>query len=370
MNRIITQFYHYLNFNNVTYNQFNCILLNILPQIGLHIRTFVINGNLLNFILNKFYSMNFDSNLSLICPNLHILILEYFTGEQLLDFIDKIKDFSHLVKLDIKELKERRFDELIRKIFNANNHQFRSVTFDKSSIFLSLPDNDIHQISYPNIEELIINLIDCDMLGDLLKLIPNIRRLHVNLGKSPHVSLTSLHKVSTLNQLTDFQLYSIYMVWKFEDITNIISKMPYLERLVLYLFTDDERFLNRQNCIVMIPSSLVQMYFFIYYYIEEIFIETNTLLSTWPSNYITSSCILNESCQYITIHTIPFNLSTINIPTTVGQHMLPCWKYMEKVKNLNIYGEFSSIDILMIVQYFHQLQILNIHSITHRETSM
>ncbi|CAF1482735.1 unnamed protein product, partial [Rotaria sordida] len=311
-----------------------------------------------------------DSNLSLICPNLHILILEYFTGEQLFDFIDKIKDFSHLVKLDIKELKERRFDELIRKIFNANNHQFRSITFDKSSIFLSLPDNDIHQISYPNIEELIINLIDCDMLGDLLKLIPNIRRLHLNLGRSSHVSLTSLHKVSILNHLTDFQLYSIYMVWKFEDITNIISKMSYLERLVLYLFTDDERFLNRQNCIVIFPSSLVQMYFFIYYYIEEIFIETNTSLSTWPSNYITSSCILNESCQYITIHTIPFNLSTINIPPTIDQHMLPRWKYMEKVKSLNIYGKFSSIDILMIVEHFHQLQILNIHSITHRETSM
>ncbi len=36
-------------------------------------------------------------------------------------------------------------------------------------------------ILYPNIQELIVHFIDCDMIGDLFTVLLNIRRLRINL---------------------------------------------------------------------------------------------------------------------------------------------------------------------------------------------
>lgn len=370
INRIITQFYRHLNFNGIKYKQLNSILLDILPHIGSHVKTFVLNGNLLNFISKKYHSINFDTNLSLIFPNLQVLTLEYFTDEHLLELINNIKHFSQLVKININELKVHRRDNLLISVLNANHRRLRSITFDKYSVYLSVPTNDTNTHPYTSVEELICNLIDSEMFGDLLKLLPNIRLLHINFGVAPFLSLTSLDEVTTLDHLTDFQLCSTDMVWKFEDFTNIVSKMPYLKELVFYLLTDDERFLNKKNFTAILPSSLTNIYFFIYFYIGEVFVEVNHLLNTWPSNYITSSCLLNEFCHYVTIHTIPFNLSSINIKPVLNQQMLSCWKYRKNVKNLEINAEFSSNDILMVTQHFQQLEKLTMHSKAREKPSM
>ena len=98
---------------------------------------------------------------------MHTLSLEYFTGEQLFTFLDKIKDLLHLTNLNIKYLLDRRSDELLEKVLDTNNGRLKSITFDQDSIFLILPTIDKTTISYPNIEELTVNLMEPDMLGDL-----------------------------------------------------------------------------------------------------------------------------------------------------------------------------------------------------------
>jgi hypothetical protein len=78
---------------------------------------------------------------------------------------------------------------LLKEVLSANNRRLRCITFDQDSIFLPLSLTDKTSL-YSNIEELTINLIECDMMGDLFALIPNVRRLYINLGASPSVSTT------------------------------------------------------------------------------------------------------------------------------------------------------------------------------------
>ncbi|CAF4229942.1 unnamed protein product [Rotaria sp. Silwood2] len=282
-------------------------------------------------------------------------------------FLNEIRGLKHLVKLVIKRLTGKGSSGLVKSILTANNGRLKSVLFDHDSIFLSLNTND-ENIRCSNIEELTLNLIDCDMLGNLFKLIPNVRRLKINFGQSPGVSTTTLMNVSPLIQLKDFELHSNGMFWELSNIIDILCKTPSLHRLTLDLYTDDERLVNGQNFIIVLPSSLVEIQLFILYYFSELHIETDSLLATWPK-HIPISCWLNEPHQYAIIHTIPYNVLSISILTTIGRHMLPGWKYMQSVEYLRIYGESSFIDVLMTVQHFHRLRQLKINVEHYSEES-
>lgn len=362
-NMVITGCYRDLNLNKVTHRQFDYILSKIAPEIGSNIRSFVVNGNWAN-------SISKNLNLSSIFPNLQTLILEYFTSQHLCTFLDEIKDLSQLVKMHMKYIKDKRSaDELLKEVLAVNNKQLRSVSIDHNSLFIILNTIDETMVS-PNIEELTLNLIDCDMLGDLFKIIPNVRRLHINLGVSPEVSLTTLESAPSLTHLVDFQLCSIKMVWTFEDIHNILLKMPSLQKLALYLYTEDIRLVNGKNLTVILPTSLSKLHFFILYCSSWSCSEVDTLLNTWPPGRISISYMLDERFQVAIIHTVPFHVSSIVIPEGISKYILPGLKCMNKVKNLSIYGDSSTIDLLMIIQNFHQLRTLKINLRTSSEARM
>ncbi|CAF3551472.1 unnamed protein product [Adineta steineri] len=358
-NAIINGFCYNLNLNNTTHKQFNCVLSNILSRIGSNIQSFVLNGNWTSFLSNKIDPIHFHLNLSLMFPNLHTLTLEYFTGEQLCTFLDEMQSPLKLVELNIKYLMDNRFNELLEQVLSVNNCQLRSITFDQNSIFLPLEIIDKTSL-YPNIEELTVNLIDYEMLGNLFTLLVNIRRLHIKLGIAPSVSTASLKNVPTLIHLKDFQLYSIEMSWTFENIQDIMCKMPSLQRLALYLSTEDRRLVNKQDLATILSSSQIQMDLFILYHFSEPSIEIDTSLDTWPRDQISMTRLSDGSDQYALIHTVPFHGNSLVIPSILGKSMLPAWKYMQKVRNLRIRGELSSIDMLMIMQQLHRIETLKI----------
>ena len=150
------------------------------------------------------------------------------------------------------------------------------------------------------------------------------------------------------------------MAWEFGDITNVLCKMPSLQRLALYLYTTDKRLFNKQNLDTILPSSLILIDLFFIYASSESSIEADTLVDTWPPGRISISPLLNELNQCAIIRTVPFNLKSIIIPAVVGKNILPVWKHMQKVENLNMNGDLSSIDLLMILEHLHQLRILKI----------
>ncbi|CAF3464744.1 unnamed protein product [Rotaria sp. Silwood1] len=357
-NSTITYFCHSMNLIGVTYKQFDCILSNILPQISSNIRSFVVNGNWASFISNKLHATRFELTLSSMFPNLYSLILECFIDTDLIIFLKEIRDLKYLVKLDIKRLTGRCSSELLKNILTANNGRLKSVLFDQDSIFLSLKTND-KNIICSNIEELTLNLIDCDMLGDLLKLIPNVRRLRISFGQSPGISTTTLMNVSPLIQLKDFELHSYGMFWEFSNIVDILSKMPSLHRLTLDLYTDDERLANGQNLVIVLPLSLVEIQLFILYYFSESPIKTDSLLATWPK-HIPVSCWLNEPDQYTIIHTIPYNVHSILIPTAIATMMQfteAVDLHLPRLKRLHVEGKCELLRLLKAAPRLYDLSI-------------
>ncbi|CAF4535617.1 unnamed protein product [Rotaria sp. Silwood2] len=358
-NATLTHVCNPMNFNSITYQQFDCLMSNILPKIGSNIRSFVVNEHWANFISNKLHPICFKFDLSSIFPNLHTLVLDCFTDADLLEFIDDIRDLKQLVKLVVKRLDGQRSYELLEKVFTANNRRLKSVLFDYDSLYLSVNTNN-ENVSYPNIEELTLNLIYCDMIGNLFQLVPNIRRLHITFGESPGVSLTSLTNAPSLIHLKEFELHSIGMFWKLSDIADILSKIPSLHKLTLDLSTDDKRLVNGQNLPIILPSSLIEIQFCILYYFSESQIKIDSLVGTWP-NHIPISCWLHEFQKYAIIHTTPYNVFSMVVPATMGRYMLSGGKYMQPVEYLKIYGESSSIDVLMVVQHLHRLRKLNIN---------
>ncbi|CAF3754801.1 unnamed protein product, partial [Rotaria socialis] len=234
LNSTIMDFCHHVNLKNLTYKQFKFIALQILPQIGGSIRSFVFNGLWQSIMFSREPTIFSRVKLSLLFPQLHTLILMNFVGGQLNSFLDKITDFFHLIKLDIRNCQFDNSYDSLKAILGANNNRLKSVSFDDDSTqFILTPTSDEETVSYPNIEELTVSLETEQTLGSLFILVPNITRLHVDVDELSSASKRTLENIPSLLQLKDFQLRSLDMQWSLDEIAYVLSKMPFLQRLVL-----------------------------------------------------------------------------------------------------------------------------------------
>ncbi|CAF2131978.1 unnamed protein product [Rotaria magnacalcarata] len=360
LNSAITDFCHHVNLKNLTYKQFKFVTLQIVPQIGGAIRSFVFNGRWESIMFTQQSSIFSRLKLSLTFPQLHTLILINFVGAQSNLFLDKITDFFQLVKLDIRSAQVCNSYDSLKAILGANNNRLKSVSFDYNSLeFVLTSTKDEKAVSYPNIEELTVSLKTDKTLGSLFILLPNITRLHVDVDELSSASKRTLENIPSLVHLKDFQLRSLDMQWSLDEIAYILSKMPSLQRLVLDIFTQDKHVVHGEKFIQVPPSTLIEIHLFIMYYLSTSGNETDTILSTWPS-YIRVIRLPHESNRYGVIHTVPCDLFSMFIPAYVASSMMAGSKYTRKVQYLKICDKQCSSDINLILQHFHQIRTLTI----------
>ncbi|CAF2124855.1 unnamed protein product [Rotaria magnacalcarata] len=362
LNSTIMDFCHHVNLTNLTYKQFKFVALQILPQIGGSIRSFVFNGLWQSIMFSREPTMFSRVKLSLLFPQLHTLILMNFVGGQLNLFLDKITDFFHLGKLDIRSAQVDNSYDSLKAILGANNNRLKSVLFDDDSTrFILTSTNDEETVSYPNIEELTVSLETEQTLGSLFILVPNITRLYVDVDELSSASKRTLENIPSLLQLKDFQLRSLDMQWSLDEIAFVLSKMPFLQRLVLDISTEDKHVVHGEKFIQVLPSLLVEIHLFIMYYLSTSDNETDTTFSTWPS-YIRVIRLSHESTRRGVIHTVPCDLFSMFIPAYAASNMMVGSKYTRKVHYLKICGEQCLDDIHLILQHFRQLRTLTIGS--------
>jgi hypothetical protein len=360
LNITITGYCRYVNLMAVSYKQFDYAVSNVLPQIGSSVRTFVLNGNWETIICDRLSSILFTSRLSFLLPRLQRITVKWFTSERLFLFVDILQDFLHLTQLDLRYLKGRTIDSLLTKVLSANNGRLSIVSFDQDSIDLDISDN-CETISYPNIEELTVNLTISELIPRLFRLIPNVRRLYLSvdeLSDSSQSKLTTTD-LSSLVYLIDFQLRSINLFWTFEEISHILKAMPSLQKLALDFRTDDERLINEDDLITILPSSLLKINFVTRYYFSEPESDVKTL-NTAQSARFSIAYLLDEPRHRYLIHTIPCDLRTVIIPATIAKQMTVGWGYMQQMEDLYIYDTTSLLDILLILQHFRRLRTLSI----------
>ncbi|CAF3413019.1 unnamed protein product [Rotaria socialis] len=360
LNSTITNFCHHVNLQYTTYKEFKFVALQIVPQIGGSIRSFVFNARWENIMFNAESSRFSRLKLSLIFPQLHTLIMTGFVGAQLNLFLDKITDFFQLIKLDIRNCQFDNSTDSLKKILTANNNRLTCILFDDDSTeFVLTSTNDEETVSYPNIKELGMSLKTDKTLGSLFILVPNITRLHVDVEESSSTLMKTLENIPILVHLKYFRLCSFDTQWSLDEITHILSKMPFLQRLTLNVSTEDKHFINGEKFTQGLPLSLVEIHLFITYYLPKSDNETDTILSAWPS-YIRIVRLLHESNRYGVIHTVPCDLSSMFIPAYEASSIMTNSKYTRNVKHLNIFGKQFLLDIYLIVQHFHQLRTLTI----------
>ncbi|CAF2510025.1 unnamed protein product [Rotaria sp. Silwood2] len=360
LNITITGYCRYVNLMAVSYKQFEYAVSYVLPQIGSFVRTFVLNGNWETIINKKLSSILFISRLSLLFPQLEILLVKWFTSERFLSFIDNIQDFSKLIELDIRFLRGNAIDSLLTKVLSANNSRLTIVSIDQDSIDLGISD-DINMISYPNIQELTINLTLCKLIPCLFVLVPNVRRLYLNIDELSNGSKSKQtnNSLPCLVHLITFQLRSINFFWTFDEIAHLLNSMPSLQQLALDLRTDDKRLVNEQDFMAILPSSIVKIDFFIRYYFSKSNRDAE-IATNFSSTRIPIACLLDEPRHRFLIHTIPYDVHSAILTATVSKQMPSGWKYMQRIKDLYIYDITSILEILLILQHFRRLRTLTI----------
>ncbi|CAF3930717.1 unnamed protein product, partial [Rotaria sp. Silwood2] len=222
LNSTIADFCYHVNIKYVTYKQFDFIMKQIIPQISLLIRSFVING-LWENISNTLYLTLFHSKLSFIFPQLYTLSLVNFSDMQLNLFLKNITDLSQLVKLDIRNFRNEYGEVLLEQILATNNNRLKSILFDADSSNFILPTTgNSDSIAYPNIEQLVVELMTTKTLVYLFTLVPNINRLHIDFHELSYTSKSILVNISSLVHLTDFQLCPMNKCWSLDEIVHIL----------------------------------------------------------------------------------------------------------------------------------------------------
>ncbi|CAF3466678.1 unnamed protein product [Rotaria sp. Silwood1] len=360
LNITITGYCRYVNLMAVSYKQFEYAVSYVLPQIGSFVRTFVLNGNWETIINKNLSSILFISRLSLLFPQLERLIIKWFTSERLLSFIDSIQDFSKLIELDIRFLRGCTIDTLLTKVLSANNSQLKIVSIDQDSIDLDISD-DGNVISYPNIQELTINLTLSKLIPCVFALVPNVRCLYLNTDELSNGSKSQLinNSLPCLVHLITFQLRSINFFWTFDEIAHLLKAMPSVKQLALDLRTDDKRLVNQEDFMTILPSSLTKLDFFIRYYFSKSNRDTE-LATSFLSTHIPTACLLDEPRHRFLIHTIPYDVHSAILTATISKQMPSGWKYMQRIKDLYIYDITSMLEILLILQHFRGLRTLTI----------
>ena len=357
LNVTITGYCRHINLMTVSYKQFEYAVAQVLPQIGSFVRTFVLNGNWETIMNNELSTMLFISPLSTLFPQLQRLIIKWFNSKRLLSFVDTLYDFSQLTELDIRFLKGNPTDSLVKKILSANNSRLAVISFDEDCVDLDISD-DTNTISYPNIQEFTINLTLIKFIPCIFLLVPNVSRLHLSIDELSSTSNINMIDVnlSPLIHLIDFQLRSINYFWTFDNIAHILKAMPSLQRFTFDLRTDDKRLFNAEDLLTILPSSLVSINFFIRYYHSELDVEVNKAIHS-------SSChiLFDERRNRFLIYTIPCDLRSLTLPATISKQMPSGWRYTQQIKNLYVYGITSMLEILLILQHFRHLRILNIN---------
>lgn len=360
LNVTITGYCRHVNLMSVSYKQFEYAVSRVLPKIGNMVRTFVLNGNWETIIDNKLSTVIFDLPLSLLFPQLQKLIIKWFTSERFVTFVSNLKGFSQLMELDIRFLRGNKTTLDLTDVLSANNSQLSVVSFDQESIDLDIP-YDTNMIFYPNIQELIVNLKSSKLIGNLFAIVPNLRRLYLNIDELSNDSNQKLveHTLMPLVHLINFQLRSINLFWTFNEIASLLKPMPSLKRLTFDLRTDDKRLVDENDLMTILPSSIIKIDFFIRYYYSKS--RSGEEIDMVPmSVHFPVSHLLDEPRHRYLIHTIPYDSHSAILTATISKQMLSGWKYMRHIKDLYIYDVTSMLEVLLILQHFRRVRTLTI----------
>jgi hypothetical protein len=201
---MITQYRHHVSFHKTSISTFDYLCINVLPQIGSHIRSFFIDC-CYSTLQDELFIEYFGKKMSALFPKLERLSLVSYEYNQLIAFLNTLHDLNHLTEIrlySLFDIQRSHQPVLVRSIVQANNHRFTTLLLDEQSSCLSFDDSD----RYLNIIQLRINLRSAVDLPSLFAVVPNVQYLDVLIERKDEFSKDFDRQLHPLLHLIDFRL--------------------------------------------------------------------------------------------------------------------------------------------------------------------
>jgi len=329
LNVSITSYCRDVLLTDVTYDQFHYLCRSILPEIGSQIHSLLIS-NCRSVLQGKIFSQYFSHQMCNIFPNLQKLILICFTADELDIFLNTLTNLDNLDQIEIYDLLTDQ-SNLFQRVVETNNNRFSSIKFKAG--YSDLPTSPCL-----NILNLTVSIETLDKLSCLLSLIPNIRRLNVTIDDISLMQawLDDLPPLVYLNYFF-FRCYNHF--WLFEEINSLFDKLPAVEYLSLQISSQDSCFVDsEQKMFDILPKTIRQFNLWLRYFydtVEEI--DRNALLtSRFPI-----ICLIDETLQQATLHTIPYRFPLFNISASMAKQM----STYENYKNVEMFYDYTGMTL-------------------------
>ncbi|CAF3382617.1 unnamed protein product [Rotaria sp. Silwood2] len=184
MTHMITQYRHHVSFYKASILTSDYLCINILPQIGSHVRSLVIDRNY-SSLQDELFIEHFGKKMSMIFPKLERISLTYYEHDRFLTFLDALHDLIHLTEIRLYDFFNTPISHqptTVRSLCQANNHRFTTILVDDRSSCL----NEQQQFPVPRLPKLprLVQIFlyqsipsDLHLFSFILNAAPNLFRL-------------------------------------------------------------------------------------------------------------------------------------------------------------------------------------------------
>ncbi|CAF1140141.1 unnamed protein product [Rotaria sp. Silwood1] len=315
--QMITEYRHHISLHKTSILTSDYLCINILPQIGFQIRSLLIDC-CYSILQDNLFIKYFGKTMSIIFPKLEKISLVSYQYNQLIAFLDALHDLYYLVEIRLYSLfpiEKTNQITVARSLIQANNHRITTIYIDDQSSSLHFHHDDC----YFNVLRLRIKLRTMVDLSSLFHAVPNVQYLDVILDDSEGLweyfdELT----LSPLFYLTHFQLISTKQLWMLEKLCVVFAQLPIVRHLSLFLSTDDRRLIEGDTILSVLPSTVQQLDYGIYFYHHISFDEIDEIITSWPTSHPVT-CFYKDT--FLFMHTLPWRLARISFPTFIKKIM-------------------------------------------------
>lgn len=180
------------------------------------------------------------------------------------------------------------------------------------------------------------------MLPNLFAQVPNVRRLSVSVTKHscPFEEASLFVETIPLAQLVDFELLSLHQVWSFDGISTLLRQMPSLQTLRFHISAKDERLVQQEAFAEILPRSVKQIHFLIYYPYtrSKADVAIHSLTSSWSSTFPIRCFLKEEAESLLMLTTSSFSScpAWLDLPPVFGKQLGRDCRYTSLVDDLYV----------------------------------
>ena len=358
LSRTISGYCQHVVLAQVPFKQFNYICESILSNIGSHICSLVVSNQWIEN-LSKTFLDYFSGRMYLIFPSLKHLTLFVVKVQQLLNFIDCLRNLTSLSEVTIHRQFNGYHDQndlqnLLYRILLANNHRLKSIKFDTYSESFPVLRGKTH-IIFSNIEKLNINLQTTDDLHRLLTALPNLCHLTTKIDYRSGFETKS--RYSMVLSLKHFHLQSFGSSWNFDELAAIVKRIPNVKELSIAIGSENDiQLINGEMFLSIFSALSLDTFNYFLRLRDSSSINNTTILSAWqqfPQEFV---CIRTDDNKVLALYTLPFTFSSLILPSSLAQKKVFIKSYAPQVEDL-VLCQFParSIDIFPIIRKCYRL---------------